>query len=193
MDELIPMRDEGWMKFTVRFIVFYLLLAVANEVVWRSWGTDTWVNFRTFVLPAANFLFIMAQVPLFQRYAVADGRRRLIRGGAPLSFSIARRRCLAYETKLRAFQSRNILARSSQRPRPARTAREACRWRDEAEPQARSAGAAAPRGESSIAVVLERLHRLLSAAGGGRRSFRAFKGQAGVRGTEPGWFAVLSM
>ena len=35
-------------------------------------GTDTWVNFRTFVLPAANFLFIMAQVPLFQRYAIAE-------------------------------------------------------------------------------------------------------------------------
>ena len=72
MDELIPMRDEGWMKFTSRFIVFYLFLAVANEVVWRSWGTDVWVNFRTFVLPAANFLFIMAQIPLFQRHAFAD-------------------------------------------------------------------------------------------------------------------------
>lgn len=78
MDELIPMRQEGWMKFTVRFVVFYLLLAVANEVVWRRFGTDTWVDFRTFVLPLANFLFIMAQVPLFQRYGLPapneDGR-----------------------------------------------------------------------------------------------------------------------
>ena len=73
MDELIPMRDEGWLKFTWRFVAFYILLALANEVVWRGWGTDTWVNFRTFVLPAANFLFIMAQVPLFQRYALAGG------------------------------------------------------------------------------------------------------------------------
>ncbi len=75
MDELIPMRDEGWMKFTGRFVAFYLLLAVLNEVVWRVYGTDTWVNFRTFVLPAANFLFIMAQVPLFQRYSVGEGRK----------------------------------------------------------------------------------------------------------------------
>ena len=72
MDELIPMQAEGWMRFTRRFVVFYLLLAVVNEVGWRGWGTDTWVNFRTFVLPAANFLFIMAQVPLFQRYAIAE-------------------------------------------------------------------------------------------------------------------------
>ncbi len=72
MDELIPMRDEGWTKFTVRFAVFYVFLAVLNEVVWRSYGTDTWVNFRTFILPLANFAFIMAQVPLFQRYAIQD-------------------------------------------------------------------------------------------------------------------------
>ena len=72
MDELIPMQDEGWLKFTRRFVVFYVLLAVLNEIVWRTYGTDVWVNFRTFVLPAANFLFIMAQVPLFQRYAIAE-------------------------------------------------------------------------------------------------------------------------
>jgi len=70
MDELIPMQAEGWMKFTRRFIVFYLFLAILNEIVWRGWGTDAWVTFRTFVLPAANFAFVMAQVPLFQRYAL---------------------------------------------------------------------------------------------------------------------------
>lgn len=70
MDELIPMQPEGWMKFTRRFIVFYAFLAILNEIVWRGWGTDVWVNFRTFVLPAANFAFVMAQVPLFQRYAL---------------------------------------------------------------------------------------------------------------------------
>jgi intracellular septation protein len=72
MDELIPMQAEGWLRFTRRFVVFYLFLAVLNEIVWRGWGTDAWVNFRTFVLPAANFAFILAQVPLFQRYALPD-------------------------------------------------------------------------------------------------------------------------
>ncbi len=75
MDELIPMRDEGWLRFTTRFVVFYLVLAALNEVVWRVYGTDTWVNFRTFVLPLANVVFVMAQVPLFQRYAVVDGSK----------------------------------------------------------------------------------------------------------------------
>lgn len=65
---MIPMRAEGWMKFTRRFVVFYIALAILNEIVWRGWGTDVWVNFRTFVLPIANFAFIMAQLPLFSRY-----------------------------------------------------------------------------------------------------------------------------
>ena len=70
MDEILPMAQEGWMTFTRRFVIFYLCLAVLNEVVWRGWGTDVWVNFRTFVLPLANIAFIMAQIPLFQRHAI---------------------------------------------------------------------------------------------------------------------------
>jgi intracellular septation protein len=75
MDELLPMEREGWMIFTRRFVAFYLLLAVLNEIVWRGLGTDTWVNFRTFVLPAANFGFVMAQLPLFQRFTTAGKPR----------------------------------------------------------------------------------------------------------------------
>ncbi len=72
MDEILPMRAEGWMKFTRRFVIFYILLAVLNEIVWRGYGTDAWVNFRTFVLPIANIVFVMAQIPLFQRYSLAE-------------------------------------------------------------------------------------------------------------------------
>lgn len=70
MDEMLPMAQEGWMTLTRRFVVFYLCLAVLNEIVWRGWGTDAWVNFRTFVLPLANIAFIIAQIPLFQRHAI---------------------------------------------------------------------------------------------------------------------------
>lgn len=70
MDEILPMAQEGWMTFTRRFVIFYLCLAVLNEIVWRGWGTDAWVNFRTFVLPLANIAFILAQIPLFQRHAI---------------------------------------------------------------------------------------------------------------------------
>lgn len=75
MDEIIPMRPEGWMKFTRRFVGFYIVLAILNEFVWRVYGTDTWVDFRTFALPVANIVFVMAQIPLFQRYSLSEAAK----------------------------------------------------------------------------------------------------------------------
>lgn len=72
MDELIPMERAGWLTFTRRIVVFWVILAIVNEVVWRNFGTDVWVNFRTFVLPVANFAFLMSQLSLFQRHALPE-------------------------------------------------------------------------------------------------------------------------
>lgn len=68
MDEVMPMADEGWMIFTKRFMLFFLVLAIANEAVWRTMDTDAWVNFKTFFLPVASFLFIMTQAGIFAKY-----------------------------------------------------------------------------------------------------------------------------
>ena len=70
MDEMMPMTNEGWMKFTFRFAVFFAVLALANEVVWRNFSTDAWVNFRTFVLPFATFAFIASQIGLLNKYSI---------------------------------------------------------------------------------------------------------------------------
>jgi intracellular septation protein len=70
MDEMMPLRDEGWMILTKRLTGFFALLALLNEVIWRTMSTDAWVNFKTFGLTAAVFVFFMSQSRLFQRYAV---------------------------------------------------------------------------------------------------------------------------
>lgn len=69
MDEVVPLRPEGWMKLTRRLAGFFLALAVLNEVVWRTMSTDAWVNFKTFGLTAAVFLFFITQGRLFSDYA----------------------------------------------------------------------------------------------------------------------------
>ena len=51
---------------------FFALMGILNLWVAYNFDTDTWVNFRTFVLPVANVVFIMAQIPLFQRYAIVQ-------------------------------------------------------------------------------------------------------------------------
>ena len=70
MDGMMPLQREGWMLLTRRLALFFALLAVSNEVVWRVMSTDAWVNFKTFVLPAALFGFFMTQGKLFERYGI---------------------------------------------------------------------------------------------------------------------------
>jgi intracellular septation protein len=70
MEEMMPLRDEGWMILTKRLMWCFLALALANEVIWRSFSTETWVYFKTFGLTAAVFVFFMAQGRLFQEYGI---------------------------------------------------------------------------------------------------------------------------
>jgi len=69
MEEVVPMKPEGWLILTRRMTAFFFALAVANEAVWRLMSTEAWVNFKTFGLTAALFLFILTQGRLFERYS----------------------------------------------------------------------------------------------------------------------------
>ncbi|MDW4499862.1 inner membrane-spanning protein YciB [Sulfitobacter sp. D35] len=70
MEEVMPLRDEGWMILTKRLMLCFFGLAVLNELVWRTMSTESWVYFKTFGLTLALFAFFMTQGRLLQTYAV---------------------------------------------------------------------------------------------------------------------------
>lgn len=70
MEEVMPLEQTGWMILTRRVTLFFFALAFANEYIWRTMSTDTWVNFKTFGLPLAIFGFFMLQSNLFVKYAI---------------------------------------------------------------------------------------------------------------------------
>ena len=70
MGELLPMHDEGWMKLTRNWALFFAGMAVLNEIVWRTQSTDFWVNFKVFGVTPLTMVFAIAQMPLTKRYAV---------------------------------------------------------------------------------------------------------------------------
>ena len=72
MGDMMPLQDEGWMIFTKRFAMFFIGLAILNELVWRGFDTDTWVTFKTFFLPLATFAFIFSQMGVFAKYAIEE-------------------------------------------------------------------------------------------------------------------------
>lgn len=79
-DGMVNLTDEGWHKLTVRWGVFFLVMAAVNEVVWRSVSTDTWVAFKTFGYLPLTFVFAMAQAPLMARF---EAKPEAPAGGGP--------------------------------------------------------------------------------------------------------------
>lgn len=67
-----PMDEAGWRRLTLRFGVFFAVMAVANEIVWRSQSTDVWVAFKVFGILGATVLFSLAQVPLMTRHRLPE-------------------------------------------------------------------------------------------------------------------------
>ena len=66
MDGMMPLTHEGWMILTRRMALFFLGLAVLNEIIWRNMSEETWVYFKTFGLTAAIFVFFIMQSKLFR-------------------------------------------------------------------------------------------------------------------------------
>jgi intracellular septation protein len=72
LGEILQMQEEGWRLLTLRWIGFFLFLAVLNEVIWRNFSTDTWVSFKSFGIMPLTFLFMMFQITLIMRHQISE-------------------------------------------------------------------------------------------------------------------------
>ena len=70
MGSTLALEERGWIILTKRIIIFFISLAFLNELVWRYFGQDQWVNFKTFGMPILSLLFFAFQYRLFQRYLI---------------------------------------------------------------------------------------------------------------------------
>tara|TARA_B100000029_G_scaffold380231_2_gene375244 strand:+ start:2274 stop:2852 length:579 start_codon:yes stop_codon:yes gene_type:complete len=66
---MVELKDEGWRQLAVRWGLFFVAMAIVNEVVWRNFSTDTWVTFKVFGFLPLTVVFALAQTPLMNRYA----------------------------------------------------------------------------------------------------------------------------
>ncbi|WP_183661879.1 septation protein A [Phyllobacterium trifolii] len=69
-DSAFKLNAEGWRKLTMRWGIFFIFLAVLNEVVWRSFSTDFWVAFKVWGTMPITLLFTFAQMPLVMKYSI---------------------------------------------------------------------------------------------------------------------------
>jgi len=71
-DSAFHLDAEGWKKLTFRWGLFFLFLAVVNEVVWRSFSTDAWVTFKVWGIMPITLLFTLSQMPLIMRHSLDE-------------------------------------------------------------------------------------------------------------------------
>ncbi|WP_192181736.1 septation protein A [Mesorhizobium amorphae] len=71
-DSAFSLDAEGWKKLTFRWGLFFLFLALVNEVVWRNFSTDAWVTFKVWGIMPITLIFTFSQMPLILRHSLED-------------------------------------------------------------------------------------------------------------------------
>ncbi len=67
-DSVFHLTDEGWRLLTIRWSAFFFVMAILNEIVWRTQTTDFWVSFKLFGFVPLTFVFALAQLPLMKKH-----------------------------------------------------------------------------------------------------------------------------
>ena len=64
----LVMTDKGWNILNRRWVYFFIMIAILNEIVWRTQSEEFWVNFKVWGILPITFIFTAFQVPLINRY-----------------------------------------------------------------------------------------------------------------------------
>jgi intracellular septation protein len=70
LDSVLHLDEIGWRKLTLRWGVFFLVLAGLNEFVWRTQSDDFWVNFKVWGTMPITILFAISQTPLIIKHQI---------------------------------------------------------------------------------------------------------------------------
>jgi len=65
---MFNLTPPGWRILTRRWALFFLGLAVLNEIIWRTQSTDFWVAFKAFGVIPLTMVFAVTQMPLIKRF-----------------------------------------------------------------------------------------------------------------------------
>ena len=68
----IKLEEAGWDKLIIRWVGFFIFLALLNEAVWRTQTEEFWINFKVWGILPITFIFTAFQLPLIQKYKKSE-------------------------------------------------------------------------------------------------------------------------
>ncbi len=63
LGEQIKMSNSAWFTLSMRWACFFVFLALLNEIIWRVFPTDFWVQFKVFGMMPISMIFTISQMP----------------------------------------------------------------------------------------------------------------------------------
>jgi len=66
----LTLTEDAWRVLSLRFGLFFLGMALLNELIWRNFSLDVWVNYHVFGAMALIFLFSLSQTPFMLKHLV---------------------------------------------------------------------------------------------------------------------------
>lgn len=70
LDSVLQLDEAGWRRLTLRWGLFFFVLAGLNELVWRTQSQDFWVAFKVWGVMPLTMIFALAQTPLILKHEI---------------------------------------------------------------------------------------------------------------------------
>ncbi len=64
------LSDLGWRQLSRNWAIFFLVMALLNEAVWRNSTTDFWIGFKLWGAIPLTFLFAALNLPMMLRHGL---------------------------------------------------------------------------------------------------------------------------
>lgn len=66
----MKLPNDSWIVLSRRFSYFFFFLALFNEIIWRNFDEQFWVDFKVFGFAPVIFLFVLSQVPYIYKHQI---------------------------------------------------------------------------------------------------------------------------
>ncbi|HEV2817377.1 MAG TPA: inner membrane-spanning protein YciB [Allosphingosinicella sp.] len=64
------LSERGWYLLTRNWVLFFVGMAIVNELIWRTTSTDFWLGSKLWLFIPATLIFIVAHMPMLIRHGL---------------------------------------------------------------------------------------------------------------------------
>jgi intracellular septation protein len=71
----IQLSEKDWLKLSSRWSIFFFIIAILNEIIWRNYSDKIWVNFKVFGVIPLSLVFIISQMPFIHKNSIDTSKK----------------------------------------------------------------------------------------------------------------------